>query len=330
MTGREERDLKNEAWIDNKLENAPDILKSYMISKDSMTSMSRKAYLGYLLDYFGFIQERSKNNTINIEYFNEVKPMDIDAYMVHTKTNSKNGGKCGASVRNSKLAAVKSFYEFLEKNGIIKDNPCKNVEKIKNNKQRNVVSLSTEEIRTINDRIMQSYHSKGRDNKWKYRDLAIFSLGYTTGLRQSAIREINMDDISLTNRTVKVTEKNSVEKTMYLSSNTCMILKRWIEDREKLLGDCKCDALFISNRRERIGTRTLQDVVEKYTSDFGKHITPHKLRSTFAMNLYEATGDVYLVAEALGHKNIQNTRIYAKASERKMREAADLMDHIYG
>ena len=106
------------------------------------------------------------------------------------------------------------------------------------------------------------------------------------------------------------------------------IIKIWLCDREKLLKNDNCEALFISAKQQRIGVNTIRDMLKKYTYNIDKKITPHKLRSTAATNLYDATGDIYLVADVLGHHNIQNTKRYAKVSNSKKEFAADTLSKL--
>ena len=119
-------------------------------------------------------------------------------------------------------------------------------------------------------------------------------------------------------------------KTVYLSDKTVEALQNWIDKRKTLLGEKECDALFISNRRGRMSETALRAIMDRFSQYVGKHLTPHKMRSTCAMNLYSATNDIYLVAQQLGHKSIKNTQIYAKATKKQLKDTAKLMDKIYG
>ena len=105
MSGREEQDLQREEWISRKLADAPEILEDYMISVKSKkkTSATRKAYLGYLLQYIDFMTE------MGADYFN-VEPRQLDRYINHV---SKGNGK---EIINAKLAAISDFYNYLLKN----------------------------------------------------------------------------------------------------------------------------------------------------------------------------------------------------------------------
>jgi site-specific recombinase XerC len=139
---------------------------------------------------------------------------------------------------------------------------------------------------------------------------------------------IDIDDINMKENYINVNEKGDINKKVYISDNTKDSLKRWIEDRSNMVDETE-RALFICQGNHRISTRSVERKFNKITQGTSKHITPHKMRATCATKLYEQTGDIYLVQQQLGHKNIENTKRYAKVSETKMREAANILDTAY-
>ena len=150
------------------------------------------------------------------------------------------------------------------------------------------------------------------------------------GLRVTALSEINIDDIDFKNKRITVTEKGNITKKVSFDNKTDMYLKIWIKQREELLGDYKERALFISNRRTRMTVRSIENVVEKYTQCIeGKHITPHKLRSTCGTNVYQQTKDIYLVSKILGHKNTSPTRRYAAVFDEDITETINNVANMY-
>ena len=153
-------------------------------------------------------------------------------------------------------------------------------------------------------------------------------LGITTGLRVSAISNIDIDDIDFKNNVLRTIEKGGYEREIFLSDKLVDIINNWIVDRKKILGKIECNALFISTQKKRIGITTIRSLLTKYTYNISKHITPHKLRSTTAINLYDTTGDIFLVADVLGHHNIENTKRYTKVSNAKRKYAADKLSNL--
>lgn len=315
MTGREEKDLRIEAWIKTKLSECPAILKDYMRHIDKKTSMTRKAYLGYLKQFCEFMEEREVKLI-------EAKPLDLDAYKEYISVT--NGHDNAPSIINTKLAAVISFYNFLQMNRMISDNPCEYVEKLNVQGKDEVVYMTEEEQEKLYNNIRTAKHR--RTKKYINRDLCIVKLGCSTGLRVSAICNINLDDVDLENGTIWVTEKGDKKVKTRIGQNTISTINTWLKDRERILGDEKQTALFINPHHDRLSTAAVNEMIQKETIDFGKHITPHKMRSSCAMELYDKTGDIYLVQQQLNHANIRNTMIYAKATEQKMSEACALLD----
>lgn len=306
MSGRQEQEQQIEKWIKDKLDKQPQIIQDYMLSIKRKTSSTRRAYLGYIIQYYGFIERQGLKLT-------EVKPMHLDRFIDHISEGNGN------SIVNAKLAAVTDFYEFLRKNGFVADNPCKDIDKLKQEKKDTVIYMTEDEIKQIKKNAVSS------KIKYANRDLCIITLGCATGLRVSAIRNIDIEDINFNDKIIKVIEKGDKKRDIYIGDNTARIIKVWMEDREKIFGN-NTGALFMSQKGNRMAVRTIEDMIHNAAKGIDKHITPHKMRSTCAMKLYEKTSDIYLTAQQLGHSNISNTMIYAKATEERRREAAALLD----
>lgn len=314
MSGRKEMDLKIEQWISEKLLNHGSEVKAWMthLSKNK-TPMTRRAYLGYMNQY---IQYCNKHELKLLE----IKPMHIDQYIDELKQKGN-----GNEIINAKLSALISFYKFLQLNDLIIKNPCDKIEKLKIEDNHHIVSLTDKEINQIKNSIEKG-NNRIRNQKFKSRDLAIIALGCSTGLRISEILNIDIEDINMENKTIEVIVKGDRRRTIYFGDNTKNLLQEWIDDREMILDGAEINALFINASNNRLGVNAVREMLKKETSGLDKHITPHKMRSTCAMNLYDKTGDIYLVAEQLGHKNIKNTMIYAEATEEKRRQAAEILD----
>lgn len=329
MTGREESNRQYELRTKKEIEKMPKVIQDYSYSLSNFTPCSKFIYIVHIKTFVDFLNKECYISGDDYNDFKSIKKMDIDKYMEYSRINPKTGKEYSVNTRNARLAAVTNLFDFLLDNDIIDKNPCYKVDKVKGNKEQNVTYLTKEEVEDIKVKILTTDRSSEHEDLWKYRDYAIFILAFSTGMRKSAIRGINIDDLDLKKKEVKVIEKRNETKIVYLSTQTCDAIKKWIKIREQILDGKEVDALFISNRKQRISVKPFDDIIHKYTKDLGKNITPHKLRSTCAMNLYEATGDIYLVAQQLGHKNIRNTQIYAKATAQKMKDTAELMDKIY-
>ena len=153
-------------------------------------------------------------------------------------------------------------------------------------------------------------------------------MGISTGLRVSAITQINLEDIDFQNNIINVIEKGNKYRTIYFGDNLKTKLSLWMNDREKYYSDVDTNALFISRKKNRISVSAVEDLLQKYTHNINKKITPHKLRATCATNLYKKTRDIYLVANQLGHANIATTKIYTDIDNESKLKAVEILDNI--
>ena len=167
----------------------------------------------------------------------------------------------------------------------------------------------------------QQFHEKT-----KIRDIAMLSLMLGTGIRVSECVGINLSDVDLKNTAIKIKRKGAKEAIIYFSDEVSKPLEEYIKYRKTIedIDEENEDALFLSLQNKRISTRAVQLLVKKYSEKVTplKHITPHKLRSTFGTNLYQETDDIYLVASVLGHNDVNTTKKhYAAIEDNKKRLA---------
>lgn len=330
MKGRQETNLKTELSINRLLTNAPTVVSEYALCFTRNTMATKAQYIRCVLDFLKYLKERGYD-VDNAKGFQNIQKRQIVEYMEHIRYRVKNGVKIEnkESTRAMRLFAIAHFFDFLVENEYVDKNPCDKVEKPKSSEEKEVIAMTEEETTQLKYNIKEgagTHRAVICQKPWKNRDLALITLGCSTGLRVTSMCEINVSDVDFNNLSIIVTEKGNKTRTCYIGENTAQILKDWLEDRSRLLGEKEEEALFISNQRKRISSKSVERIVTKYSYNMKKKITPHKLRSTFATGLYEKTGDIYLVQEAIGHKNITNTRRYAKVSENKRRSAANLMD----
>lgn len=329
MTGRLEEELKVESKIKCIIKNQPEIIRKYYNSFIDETYNTKKNYITHVIDFYKFVKEEYNLDFNDYDCLKQIKSFHINEFLqnyTYKKTNitMKNTNLYIAN----KLSALRNFFDFLCYNEIIEYNPCSKIKTPRDNRLHTITYLTKEEISIIKANINNGVGSQQAINyqkKWKNRDLSIVMLGITTGLRVSAICNINIEDVSFKNRSIRVIEKGDIEKDVYVPDNVLDIIKLWINEREEILNGQNLNALFISSQKKRITTQSVRIMLKKYTYNINKNITPHKLRSTTATNLLEQTGDISLVAEVLGHKNLQNTKRYAKVSNEKKIDAANIL-----
>ena len=151
----------------------------------------------------------------------------------------------------------------------------------------------------------------------------------STGLRVSAVTQINIEDVDLENNTIKVIEKGNKVRTISFGNNLNALIWQCIEDREKYFPEAETNALFLSQWKRRMTTQAVRDLVSKYTEGIqGKHITPHKLRSSAATNLAASGVSIQAIAKVLGHENIQTTRRYVEVLDSEANHATNILDDL--
>lgn len=329
MNGRKEKEMILENKINKMLNDKPNILQAYSYSFISKEITTKKAYIGYIISFLDFLKDEIKLNIDDADIYNTILPSHINRYMEYIKYT--NGKENGVSIRATKLYAISNFFEFLVDEGYIEYNPCQKIKPPKDNIEKDIVVMNADEIKVIEDNIKNgvgTHRSIERNKKWINRDLAIIMLGCSTGLRVSAITQINIEDIDFIKHRIRVIEKGGIGKFVYIGTKMENQLLSWIEDRNKIINN-NCSALFISNQQKRMTTECVRQLIKRNTYNIDKKITPHKMRSTCATRLYEQTGDIYLVQQQLGHKSIKNTERYARVSDQRKREAAEILDSLY-
>lgn len=229
------------------------------------------------------------------------------------------------------MSALRSFYGYFFKHQIISNNPTLLVDMPKQH-EKAIVRLDTDEVAMLLD-----YVDHGGDNltgqrkayyeKTKNRDLAILTLLLGTGIRVSECVGLDIQDVDFKNNGVKVTRKGGNEMVVYFGEEVENALKTYLYTTRKSVVPLPGheNALFLSTQRKRMGVQAVENMVKKYAKEVtpNKKITPHKLRSTYGTSLYKETGDIYLVADVLGHKDVNTTRKhYAAIDENRRRQAA--------
>ena len=230
-----------------------------------------------------------------------------------------------------KLCSIRSFYDYLFKNSRIASNITELVPLPKIH-EKPILRLSRSEMEKIlavaQDGTELSKTQKRFQKLTSRRDVAILSLFLGTGIRVSECVGINLNDLDLENNAVLVTRKGGNQVVLYYPPEVAEAIAAYLEERrsaEPLPGHE--DAFFLSLQNKRITQRAVQNLVKKYAAvaaPLKPRISPHKLRSTFATNLYHETGDIYLVADVLGHSSVDTTRKhYADMTDARRRMAAE-------
>lgn len=230
-----------------------------------------------------------------------------------------------------KLCSVRSFYDYLFKNQRISSNVTELVPLPKVHEKPIIRLERSEMVRMLEQAQSGDKLSKTQQKYQKLtakRDFAMLSLFLGTGIRVSECVGMNIGDVDLENNAFIVTRKGGNQVVLYFPPEVAEALADYMEERsrtEALPGHE--NALFLSLQNRRITQRAVQNLVKKYASvaaPLKSRISPHKLRSTYATNLYNETGDIYLVADVLGHTSVDTTRKhYADMTDARRRMAAE-------
>ena len=197
--------------------------------------------------------------------------------------------------------------------------------------EKEIIRLDPDEVARLLDFVEScgeglTPHQKAYYEKTKERDLAIITLLLGTGIRVSECVGLDVEDVDFKNNGIKVLRKGGNEMIVYFGREVEKALRSYMEVREKIEPLSGHEhALFYSSQRKRINVKTVENLVKKYASQVTttKKITPHKLRSTYGTTLYQETGDIYLVADVLGHKDVNTTKKhYAAIDDARRRKAA--------
>ena len=297
------------------------------------SSRTRIAYAYDLGVFFNYIKDTNpayadiEINHFSIDILNKITVDDIEEYLDYLKVYSKNSSEHTNREKGikRKLSSLKSFYNYFFCNQIIEDNPAAKVRMPKLHESE-IIRLDSDEVVRLLDEVESGDNltksQKKYHDKTKLRDTALLTLLLGTGMRVSECVGIDINDVDFKNSGIKIRRKGGYEAIVYFGDEVEIALLNYLEYRNTITPVAGHEnALFLSLQNKRISVRSVENLVKKYSGLITtlKHITPHKLRSTYGTNLYKETGDIYLVADVLGHKDVNTTRKHYAAIEDRRR-----------
>ena len=341
VTYHDEQDVENTLKLREVLKTLPGFCRDYFRAMEPTTST--KTRISYAYDirvFFRFLKERNPVlRTMDIRDFpvdvlDQLEAVDIEDYQEYLKVYEASS--CDKQITNGerglkrKMSALRSFYTYYYKRQVISSNPTLLVDMPKIH-EKSIIRLEANETAALLDYIEHggdelTGQRKMYYEKTKARDLAIVTLLLGTGIRVSECVGLDIQDIDFDNNGIRIVRKGGNETIVYFGDEVADALKAYLPIREGITPIAGHEnALFYSTQRRRIGVQAVENMVKKYARAITttKKITPHKLRSTYGTSLYRETGDIYLVAEVLGHKDVNTTRKhYAAMGEDRRRQAA--------
>ena len=332
--------------LDELLTELPKFCKTFFRGIEQTTSSSTR--LGYAYDlriFFNFIKEKNpmykekEIYEIDLGLFDQLDTIDIEDYLhylqIYYKEDTEYMNKEQGIKR--KFSALRQLYNYLYCHDMIKSNPASKVSTPKLH-SKEIIRLDPNEVADMLDQaesgVKLTKKQQESHEKTKLRDVALLTLLLGTGIRVSECVGLDVNDVDFDNGCIKVVRKGGKEAIVYFGDEVEEALKEYIEHRLEIFTPVEedMDALFISSKHRRISVRAVELLVKKYASltTTLKHITPHKLRSTYGTQLYKETGDIYLVADVLGHRDVNTTKKHYAAidDERrlKIRNAVQLRE----
>ncbi|MCT7397840.1 tyrosine-type recombinase/integrase [Eubacterium sp. LFL-14] len=333
---KNENKKKEMEKLNRLLEKLPDYIEQFFCALElTCTIKTCVAYAVDITSFFNYLVLEVFNDgdikEISLETLDSLTATEIERYLHYlTSYVDKTGHVISndASAKSRKLSSIRKMYNYFYTHGKLTTNPALLVSTPKIRKKE-IITLEPDESAKLLDKIETGEGLSEKQKKialnTKLRDVAIVTLLLGTGIRVSECYNINVEDLNFDTCELKIIRKGEKEQIIYCSDEVIDAIKEYIvdeRDRYKLKNEDE-KALFISLKGNRLSVRSIEYIVKKYASCVtAKHITPHKLRSSFGTQLYDETGDIYLVANSLGHENINTTKDHYVAMKKERQRSA--------
>ena len=247
----------------------------------------------------------------------EITPGLLDqVFSSEAVADSERGPRSAASLHRMK-AAVRSFFAWAVEAGVVDDNPARSIRMHRLPRKLPVFLTTAEKKRLFKE-------LKGRTDFSTLRDRAMIEVLLGTGIRLGELAALDMDDIDLDAKHLRVRAKGNVPQVKFIKTDLRTLLRRYLAERRRH-GRPEMEALFLSNRDGRLCQRQIANRLAHWLRKAGieKELTPHGLRHTFATHLYGATNDLLVVQRALGHRDVSTTQIYTHLVDGQLEEALE-------
>lgn len=339
VTYHEQTDVENTLRLRDVLKTLPPFCRDFFRAiEPRTTTKTRISYAYDIRIFFQFLLEQNPAfkdwsiDAFTVDVLDQLTAVDLEEYEEYlkvyqagdkTETNGERGLK-------RKMSSLRSFYAYYFKREMIHTNPTVLVDVPKIH-QKSIIRLEADEVALLLDYIEHggddlTGQKKVYYEKTKDRDLALVTLLLGTGVRVSELVGLNIGDVDFKNNGIRILRKGGNEMIVYFGTEVEQALKDYLEISRTAITPVAGheEALFLSGQRKRISVDAVEKMVKKYASAISvKTITPHKLRSTYGTALYRETGDIYLVADVLGHSDVNTTKKhYAKLSDERRRSAS--------
>lgn len=336
-------DLKNIVKLRKLRDNLPLFCAEFFIGIETTTStLTRIAYAQDLIIFFKFLAseinvfEKDDYLRFSLDDLNILTAEHIELFLDYLNLyfNNEKTYKNNDKAKARKLASIRALLKYFYKKDKISQNVAQKVNMPKIH-TKPIIRLDNEEVNKLlnvadNGDVTLSKHQKEYLKHTNVRDLAILTLFLGTGIRISELVGLNLKDINFKDKSFVITRKGGNQYILYFSQEVADTLLAYKQQRIqiKTTNPDDNDAFFLSLQNRRITTRAIQNIVKKYSAIATplKKISPHKLRSTYGTNLYNETHDIYIVADVLGHKDVNTTKKhYAAINENSRKNISELV-----
>ena len=334
----EQKDIENIKKLREMMTTLPPFCTEFFRGIEPRTSTrTRIAYAYDLSVFFDFLKKENpvfskmERMDLTLDYLDQISVTDLEEYMEYLKYrfnehNQEIINKERGIMR--KISSLKSFYNYFFRTEKLKTNPAALVQLPKLH-EKEIIRLEIGEVALLLDAVEQgdglTDKQKAFHNRTKLRDLALLTLLLGTGIRVSECVGLDLNDIDFKNGGIHIHRKGGKEVTVYFGTEVETALQDYLDERNSIIPEEGSEnALFLSLQKKRMNVRSVENLVKKYARIVTplKKITPHKLRSTYGTNLYRETGDIYLVADVLGHSDVNTTKKHYAALEDERRRSA--------
>ncbi|MEI3169014.1 MAG: tyrosine-type recombinase/integrase [Lachnospiraceae bacterium] len=334
----QQKDIENIKKLREMMKALPPFCTEFFRGIEPRTSTrTRIAYAYDLSVFFDFLKKENpvfakmERMDFKLEQLDQITVTDLEEYMEYLKYrfNEQNH-----EIMNQergimrKISSLKSFYNYFFRTEKLTTNPAALV-RLPKLHDKEIIRLDVDEVALLLDAVEQgeglTEKQKAFHKRTRLRDLALLTLLLGTGIRVSECVGLDINDIDFKNGGIHIHRKGGKEVTVYFGSEVENALQDYLDERFGIIPEEGSEqALFLSMQRKRMNVRSVENLVKKYAHIVTplKKITPHKLRSTYGTNLYRETGDIYLVADVLGHSDVNTTKKHYAALEDERRRSA--------
>ena len=335
----EQVDIENTQKLRELIHSLPPFTRDFFRGIEPVTaSRTRIAYAYDLRVFFEFLISRNPEfarkglDRMKTEDLEQITLSDLEEYAEYLKYYEKDEEDHINKERGikRKLSSLKSFFNYYYRKEAIQNNPAALL-LLPKVPDKEIIRLEPDEVALLLDVVESGEKLSKRQavfhEKNKIRDLALMTLLLGTGIRVSECVGLDLNDVDLNNSGIRIHRKGGKEVVVYFGEEVEDALLPYLEQRKRIIAaDGSENALFLSLQNRRISVRAVENLVKKYSQTVTslKKITPHKLRSTYGTSLYRETGDIYLVADVLGHTDVNTTKKhYAALDDDRRRYARD-------